>query len=123
MRYPLFFIFPFVLAAARSLACGIQAPGKSEGRAAISAETEYGFLLVAIFCLTGLLITLGAMIYFPDLGAVNRGIQSNLIVLVSHPYITSGRVLDRRERAAAGFARRHFGRVLVLQPGKPIRPP
>ena len=44
--------------------------GKSEGRAVISAETEYGFLLVAIFCLTGLLITLGAMIYFPDLGAV-----------------------------------------------------
>jgi len=70
MRYPLFFIFPFVLAAARSLACGIQSPGKSEGRAVISAETEFGFILVAIFCLTGLLITLGAMICFPDLGAV-----------------------------------------------------
>ena len=70
MRYPLFLLFPFVLAAARSLAFGIQTPGQSEERATISAETEYRFLLIAIFCLAGLLLTLSTMIFFPDLGAV-----------------------------------------------------
>lgn len=70
MRYPLLIFFPLVLAAARSLAFGIQTPGPSEERTTISAETEYRFLLIAIFCLTGLLLTLGAMVFFPDLGAV-----------------------------------------------------
>ena len=70
MRYPLFIFFPLALAAARSLAFGIQTPGPSEERTTISAETEYRFLLIAIFCLTGLLLTLGAMVFFPDLGAV-----------------------------------------------------
>jgi hypothetical protein len=70
MRDPFFLLFPFVLAAARSLAFGIQSPRTSEEWRTISAETEYRFLLVAIFSLIGLLITLGVMIRFPDLGAV-----------------------------------------------------
>ena len=70
MRDPLVLLFPFFLAAARSLTFGIRSRGPSGEWQAISAEDEYRFLLVAIFCLTGLLITLGLMIRFPDLGAM-----------------------------------------------------
>ena len=70
MRYPLFLLLPFALAAARSLACTIQLPGKSEGRPTISADAEFRFLLIAISCLTGLLVTLIVMMRFPDLGAI-----------------------------------------------------
>lgn len=70
MRDPFFLLFPFVLAAARSLSFGIVSRGPSEEWRTISAETEYRFLMVAIFSLTGLLVTLGLMIRFPDLGAV-----------------------------------------------------
>lgn len=70
MRYPLFFLLPFALAAARSLACTIHLPGISEGRPTVSADTEFRFLSIVIFCLTGLLVTLIVMMRFPDLGAV-----------------------------------------------------
>ena len=70
MRDSFFLVFPFVLAAARSLAFGIQWRGTSEEWMMISAETEYRFLLVAIFSLIGLLVTLAVMIRFPDLGEV-----------------------------------------------------
>jgi hypothetical protein len=69
MRHPLVFFLPFVIAAARSLKFRIRLPGESEGLPAISADTECKFLLILIFCLTGLLITLYLMTRFPDLGA------------------------------------------------------
>ena len=70
MRYSLFFLLPFALAAARSLAGTIQLPGKSEGRPTISADAECRALLIVIFCLSGLLVILTLMLRFPDLGAV-----------------------------------------------------
>jgi hypothetical protein len=70
MRDPLVLLFPFFLAAARCLAFSIRSPGTSEEWRTISAETEFRFLLIAIFSLTGLLITMGLMIRFPDLGEV-----------------------------------------------------
>src|SRR2546425_447390 len=42
---------------------------------------------------------------------------------VSHLNIASRRVLDRFELAAAGLARRDLGRILLLDPIEPIRPP
>jgi len=69
MRHPLFLLLPFVLAATR-LAFGIRPPSKYGVQPRIPAETENKALPVVIFCLTGLLITLGLMIRFPDLGAV-----------------------------------------------------
>jgi len=70
MRHQLCLLLPFVLAAVRSLASGIQSVGKSEERSMILVETEYEGLLMAVFCLTGLLITISLNVRFPDLGAV-----------------------------------------------------
>lgn len=67
MLHPLLFLVPVVLAA-RSLAFGIQSPGKSRARPAIAAETEYEILLIVALCLTGLLAFLYVMGKFPDLG-------------------------------------------------------
>lgn len=69
MHHPLLLLVPVILAATRSLAAGIQSPNKPEARPMISAETEREFLLVTIFCLTGLLISLYVLTEFPDLGA------------------------------------------------------
>jgi hypothetical protein len=68
MRDPLLVLLPAVIAATRSLASGIQSPKRRGLRSAISAETECQFLLVMIFCLTGLLVSLYAVTRFPDLG-------------------------------------------------------
>jgi len=70
MSHPLFLLLPFVLAATRSFAFGVQSPTEPGARPAMAAETEFRFLVIAILCLTGLLATLGLMIWFPDLGAV-----------------------------------------------------
>jgi hypothetical protein len=71
MRHSLFLLLPVVLAGAtRSLALGIQLPGKWGVHPTIPTEAEYEALIIAIFCLTGLLLYLGLMIRFPDLGAV-----------------------------------------------------
>src|SRR5712691_1017831 len=43
--------------------------------------------------------------------------------LVSDLDVASRRILDRREHAAAGLARRHFGMLLGLDPVEPVRPP
>ena len=69
MPHPLLLVLPAVLAATRSLAVGIQSPGKSEAQPAISADTEYEILFVVIFCLTGLLGSVYAITEFPDFGA------------------------------------------------------
>lgn len=66
----LFLFLPFVLAATRSLAFGIQSPGKSGMRPTISAESEYEVLSVAILSLTGLLASLYVMARFPELGKI-----------------------------------------------------
>jgi hypothetical protein len=69
MPDPLFLLLPAVLGATRSLAFGMQPASKDGVHSTIPAETEYQALLVAIFCLVGLLLTLSAMVWFPDLGA------------------------------------------------------
>ena len=68
MPNPLFLLLPVILAATRSLAFAIQPPGGSAERSTLSAETEYQFLVIAVFSLTGLLVYLLLMIRFPDLG-------------------------------------------------------
>ena len=70
MRHPLFLLLPFVLAATRSLASGIQSRGKPGARPTILAEREYEVLLIVIFCLSGLLVALNLIFRFPNLGAV-----------------------------------------------------
>lgn len=69
MSHPLFLLLPFVLAATRSLAVGIQLPGAGR-EPTIPVQTEYEILMIVIFCLTGLLIGLTLMFWFPDFGAV-----------------------------------------------------
>jgi esterase/lipase superfamily enzyme len=64
------FIFPFVLAATRSLALGVQSPSRAERRAAIPADMEYQFLTIVTFCLLGLLVALNLIVRFPDFGTV-----------------------------------------------------
>lgn len=70
MRDPLFLLLPAVLGATRSLAFAMQPASENGLRSTISVETEYQSLLIAIFCLVGLLLTLSSMICFPELGAV-----------------------------------------------------
>jgi hypothetical protein len=70
MRHPLLLLLPVVLAATRSLAFGIQSPRKAGARPTILADAECQVLIIAIFCLTGLLVSLYLMIRFPDLGAI-----------------------------------------------------
>ena len=70
MRYALFLLLPFALAATRSLAFGIQSSGKLGARPTILAEAEYELLLIVIFFLSGLLVVLNLIFRFPDLGAV-----------------------------------------------------
>lgn len=70
MREPLFLLLPFVLAATRSLALGIQSLSRAGARPLISAETEHHALRIIIFGLIGLLVTLFVMTRFPHLGAV-----------------------------------------------------
>jgi uncharacterized membrane protein len=65
---PLFLLLLVVLAAARSLASGIQSPSKRGVLPTMTAETEYKFLLIAICCLSSLLVTLYLMTRFPALG-------------------------------------------------------
>lgn len=69
MRHPLLLLLPAVLGATRSLAFGIQSPSKAGTRPAIPADAEYQVLLIAIFCLSGLLVSLYLINLFPDLGA------------------------------------------------------
>ncbi len=69
MSYPLVPTLPFILAATRSLALGIQSLS-GEIRTTISAETEYELLKIVTLCLLGLLVTLSLIIRFPDFGAV-----------------------------------------------------
>lgn len=69
MSHPLFMLLPFVVAALRFLAVGIQLPNAGR-QPTIPVETEYGILMLAIFCLTGLLMGLTLMFRFPDFGAV-----------------------------------------------------
>jgi hypothetical protein len=70
MHHLLFVLFPCALAATRSLMAGIQLPGRSAERPIISAEMEFQFLLVVIFCLSGLVISLNLIFLFPDVGAI-----------------------------------------------------
>lgn len=69
MRHLLLVLSSSVLGTMRSLAFSIQPPSKPGTRATIPAETEYPVLLITIFCLTGLLVSLCLMSWFPDLGA------------------------------------------------------
>ena len=69
MSDALFLLVPVLLAATRSLAFGIQQTSGGGLRPTIPAETEGQALLIAIFCLTGLLLTLSSMTWFPGLGA------------------------------------------------------
>jgi hypothetical protein len=66
MRHPLFLLLPFVLAATRSLAFGIQSPAKPGARPTIPAERECEVLLIVIVSL----LALNLIFRFPDLGAV-----------------------------------------------------
>jgi len=68
MRHPLL-LLSVVLAATRSLAFGVQSPGKPAARPTISADREYEVLLVVTLGLAGLLVLLCVMTSFPDLGA------------------------------------------------------
>src|SRR5260370_38367893 len=52
--------------------------------------------------------------------ATSRGPTS---ILGPHPYIRSGRVLDRRKLAVAGLARRHLATAVARDPLFPRRPP
>ena len=70
MTNPLVLILPFVLAAGRSFTLSIQSLSRLECRPIIPAEVECEFLMVAILCLVGLLVTLSMMMRFPDFGAV-----------------------------------------------------
>jgi hypothetical protein len=70
MSNPAVLILPFVLAAGRSFALGIQSLSGLECRPTIPADVEYEFLTIAILCLVGLLVTLNLIMRFPDLGAV-----------------------------------------------------
>jgi hypothetical protein len=70
MRHPLLVLLSSVLGTMRSLAFSIQPPSKPGTRRTIPAETEYQVLLITIFCLTGLLVFLCLMCWFPDLGAI-----------------------------------------------------
>lgn len=70
MGHPLVLILPFVLAATRSLALGVQPRTGSANSRGLSAETEFEFLAVAAFSLVGLWLTISFMIRFPDLGMV-----------------------------------------------------
>lgn len=70
MRHPLLLLLPFVLAATRSLSVGVQSFGKPGWLPVLSAEAEYEFLVVVVFCLTGLVGALAFMFRFPELGAV-----------------------------------------------------
>ena len=70
MGHPLVLILPFVLAATRSLALGVQPRTRSASHGGLSAETEFGFLTVIAFSLAGLWLTISFMIKFPDLGLV-----------------------------------------------------
>jgi hypothetical protein len=69
-RLPLF-LFPFVLAAGRSLTLGLQSPSRLATGSTVPAEKECEFLTVVTFSLVGLLVALSLMVWFPDLGAVN----------------------------------------------------
>lgn len=70
MREPLLLLLPFVLAATRSLALGIQSLSRAGARPLIPAETEHHALRIIIFCLIGLLVASYVMTHFPHLGAV-----------------------------------------------------
>src|SRR5262245_62717653 len=45
------------------------------------------------------------------------------VLSIPYLHISPRRVLDRLELAAAGLARRHLLRALLLEPGQPVRPP
>jgi hypothetical protein len=68
MGHPSVLILPFVLAATRSLALGVQPRPHSAGRRGVSAETEFAFLTVVAFSLAGLWLTIKFMMRFPELG-------------------------------------------------------
>jgi hypothetical protein len=70
MSNPLVLFLPFILAATRSLALGIQSPSKLGNRTMVPAEKEYEFLTLVAFCLLGSLAVLNLMVRFPDFGAV-----------------------------------------------------
>ena len=70
MSDPLVLVLPFIFAATRSLTLVIQSPSRHGSRPIISAEKEHAFLTVVMFCLIGLLVGLGLMVRFPDLGAL-----------------------------------------------------
>jgi hypothetical protein len=70
MDHLAFLLFPFVLAAGRSLTLGLQLPSRLASGSIVPAEKEYEFLTVVILCLLGLLVALSLMVWFPDLGAV-----------------------------------------------------
>jgi len=70
MHHPLFFLFPFVLVAVRSLTVAIGPTANSGRQLLLTAEAEYELLLIVLFCLSGLLGTVIIILQFPDLGAV-----------------------------------------------------
>jgi hypothetical protein len=70
MSDPLVLVLPFIFAATRSLTLGIQSPSGLGSRPIIPVEKEHAFLRVVTFCLIGLLVGLGLMVRFPDLGAL-----------------------------------------------------
>jgi hypothetical protein len=70
MGHPLVLILPFVLAATRSLALGVQPRSGSATHRGLSAEIEFEFLTVIAFSLVGLWLTISFMIRFPDIGLV-----------------------------------------------------
>lgn len=69
MRHPFFLILPLVVSVMRSLAFGLQLPSKDGAPSTIPAETEYEALVIAIFCLAGLVVSFYVMAQFPELGA------------------------------------------------------
>ena len=69
MRYSLFLVLPVILAGARSLAFGLQTSSQSGVQHTIPVEDESEFLLGAIFCLLGLLLSTYLMTRFPELGS------------------------------------------------------
>src|ERR1700730_13075155 len=58
-----------------------------------------------------------------SLVSYERSQTVNMILLIPYPHITPRRILDRLQRALAGYTCGHFGRALAGEPDQPVRPP
>jgi hypothetical protein len=63
-------VFPFVLAAARSLTLGTRSPSNPESPPIISAEEEHRFLKIVILIFLCSWGALNLMMRFPDVGTL-----------------------------------------------------